>query len=147
MCRTGGGANHRFFELADATDYSSDISVVPPVNDEQIIVGTAIKQVAPDRFLHPVHILRRYLDSFDGMVSGSDYSVGRVTTVDSTTVGNPAQDEDLQINQPDNTPDATLVQPAFGAGPKFFSGGDWRMMQGAETAVVAQGRAAKISSV
>jgi hypothetical protein len=68
-----------------------------------------------------VHLLRRHLD-FIGTVSGADYGVGRVTTVDSTTVGNPAQDEDLQINQPDNTPDATLVQPAFGAGPNFFSG-------------------------
>ena len=122
VCRTGGGANHRFFELSDATDYMSTISVVPPVNDEQIIVGTAIKQVAPDRFLHPVHILRRYLDSLDGVVSGSDYSVARVKTVDSTVLGNPDELESLQIGQPDNTPDDTLVQPPFGAGPKFFSG-------------------------
>ena len=97
--------------------------MVPPVNDEQIIVGTAIKQVAPDRFLHPVHILRRYLDSLTMvMVSGSDYSVARVKTVDSTVLGNPDELESLQIGQPDNTPDDTLVQPPFGAGPKFFSG-------------------------
>jgi sulfur-oxidizing protein SoxB len=124
VCRTGGGANHRFFQLDDANDYSSDITVVPPVNDEQIIVGTAIKQVAPDRFLHPVHILRRYLDDYltNRTVEGSDYSVQRVKTVDSTVFGNPDEAESDQIGQPDNTPDPTLVQPPFGAGPKFFSG-------------------------
>ena len=122
VCRTGGGANHRFFQLADANDYGSAISVVPPVNDEKIIVDTAIKQVAPDRFLHPVHILRRYLDGFGGVVSGSAYSVERVKTVDSTVAGNPDEAESDQIGQPDNTPDDTLVQPPFGAGPKFFSG-------------------------
>ncbi len=120
VCRTGGGANHHFFELADANDYNSPLTVVPPVNDEQIIVGTAIKQVAPDRFLHPVHILRRYLDG--GTVNASDYSIQRVKTVDSTVAGNPDEPESDQIGQPDNTPDATLVQPPFGAGPKFLSG-------------------------
>jgi len=121
VCRTGGGGEHRFFELADATDYTSDISIVDPVNIPFPPTGP-VKRVAPYRFVHPVHLLRRHLDTIGGRVSGSVYGVGRVTTVDSTTVGNPAQDEDLQINQPDNTPDATLVQPAFGAGPKFFSG-------------------------
>jgi len=42
--------------------------------------------------------------------------------VDSSVVGNPAEDEALQIGQPDNTPDTSLVQPPYGAGPKFFSG-------------------------
>ena len=31
VCRTGGGANHMFFELANADDYSSAITVVDPV--------------------------------------------------------------------------------------------------------------------
>ena len=124
VCRTSGGANHRFFQLADASNYASPISVVKPVNSEQIIVGTAIKQVAPDRFLHPVHILRRYLDDYviNSVVDSSDYRVGRVQTVDSTVVGNPVVPEAEQIGQPDNTPDETLVQPPFGAGPQFFSG-------------------------
>ena len=43
-------------------------------------------------------------------------------TVDSSTTGNPAEDASLQINQPDNTPDPTFVQPPYGAGPTFFSG-------------------------
>jgi hypothetical protein len=47
---------------------------------------------------------------------------GRVVTVDSSTTGNPAEDANLQINQPDNTPDPTFVQPPFGAGPTFFRG-------------------------
>ena len=122
VCRTGGGANHRFFELGNANDYTSSISVVDPVNSEQIIVGTAIKQVAPDRFLHPVHILRRYLDDIGGVVASSDYPIERVKTVDSTLAGNPVVPEAEQIGQPDNTPDDSLVQPPFGAGPKFFSG-------------------------
>ena len=44
------------------------------------------------------------------------------TTVDSTVYPNMPEDEADQIGQPDNTPDTTLVQPPFGAGPKFFSG-------------------------
>ena len=120
VCRTGGGSEHRFFELADATDYTSDISIVDPVNIPFPPTGP-VKRVAPYRYVHPVHLLRRHLDGIE-TVRGDDYGVGRVTTVDSSAVGNPEEDKDLQINQPDNTPDPTLVQPAFGAGPKFFSG-------------------------
>ena len=70
-----------------------------------------------------MHALRRYLDSLpDNTVKESLFGIGRVTTVDSTMTGNPAEDEADQIGQPDNTPDTTLVQPPFGAGPKFFSG-------------------------
>jgi hypothetical protein len=110
-----------FFELKDADDYSSKIKLVNPVNDLNIITGTTIKQVAPDRFLHPVHILRRYLDNI-GTVTEADYGVGRVVTVDSTAAGNPEVLEEDQIGQPDNTADPGFVQPTYGAGPKFFSG-------------------------
>ena len=110
-----------FFELKDADDYSSKIKLVSPVNELGLITGTNIKQVAPDRFLHPVHILRRYLDEI-GIVTEANYGVGRVSTVNSTAAGNPTQEEVEQIGQPDNTPDPNLVQPPYGAGPKFFSG-------------------------
>jgi 2',3'-cyclic-nucleotide 2'-phosphodiesterase (5'-nucleotidase family) len=125
VCRTGGGSGHRFFALADVDDYTSAISVVPPVNGEGVIVGATVKQVAPDNFLHPVHALRRYLDGLVGnTVTEAQFGTGqgRIDTVNSTVAGSPHQDEHEQIGQPDNTPDATLVQPPFGAGPKFFSG-------------------------
>jgi hypothetical protein len=125
VCRTGGGANFRFFELADGTDYTSAISLVGPVNDTGVIIGAAVKQVAPDNFLHPVHALRRYLDSLpDNEVTRDQFGtgMGRVVTVNSKDPGNMPEDEELQIGQPDNTPDTTLVQPPFGAGPRFFSG-------------------------
>jgi hypothetical protein len=121
VCRTGGGSGHLFFELKDADDYSSKIKLVSPLNDLNIISGTTIKQVAPDRFLHPVHILRRYLDEI-GTVTGAQFGVGRVVTVDSTKANNPVVAEDQQIGQPGNTADTGFVQPTYGAGPGFFSG-------------------------
>ncbi|MDH5766492.1 MAG: 5'-nucleotidase C-terminal domain-containing protein [Gammaproteobacteria bacterium] len=125
VCRTGGGANHKFFQLADADDYSSAISLAEPVNKVGVIIGPNVKQVAPDNFLHPVHALRRYLDSLvDNTVTEAQFGTGqgRVITVDSKNPGNLPQAESEQIGQPDNTPDPTLVQPPFGAGPTFFSG-------------------------
>ena len=125
VCRTGGGANHMFFQLADAKDYDSAITLVDPVNSEGVINGAIVKQVAPNNFLHPVHALRRYLDSLDdNTVTEARFGIGkgRVTTVNSAAPGNPVQSESEQIGQPDNTPDVTFVQPPFGAGPKFFSG-------------------------
>jgi hypothetical protein len=125
VCRTGGGANHKFFELADPDDYTSAISVVEPVNKTGVIVGPNVKQVAPDNFLHPVHALRRYLDGLpDNTVTEAAFGagLGRLVTVDSKNPGNLEQDPELQIGQPDNTPDPTFVQPPFGAGPTFFSG-------------------------
>jgi 2',3'-cyclic-nucleotide 2'-phosphodiesterase (5'-nucleotidase family) len=123
VCRTGGGSDHLFFELADTTDYTSAISIVQPVDPPSPFPppNSPVKRVAPYKFVHPVHLLRRHLDAI-GTVEGAHYGVGRVTTVDSTIVGNPAESEALQIGQPDNTPDTGLVQPPFGAGPKFFSG-------------------------
>jgi 2',3'-cyclic-nucleotide 2'-phosphodiesterase (5'-nucleotidase family) len=125
VCRTGGGSGFKFFALADPDVYDSTISLVDPVNppDIPVIVGSTVQQVAPDTFLHPVHALRSYLDWLpDKEVTAAQFGVGRVKTVDSRLAGNPGQDEDLQIGQPDNTPDPTFVQPPFGAGPSFFSG-------------------------
>ncbi len=125
VCRTGGGSNHKFFELSDPDDYTSDITLAEPVNKEGVIIGATVKQVAPDNFLHPVHALRRYLDSLPGnTVTDAQFGTGqgRVVTVDSKNPGNLPQPESEQIGQPDNTPDVTFVQPPFGAGPSFFSG-------------------------
>ena len=88
------------------------------------------QSIAPkDGFLHPVHALRSYLGTLPvwpgtdyDTVTEAQFGVGRVTTVDSSVAGNPAQAEALQIGQPDNTPDTSFVQPPFGAGPRFFSG-------------------------
>jgi S-sulfosulfanyl-L-cysteine sulfohydrolase len=126
VCRTGGGANFKFFQLSSIDDYTSTITLADPVNTEGVIVGAAVKQVAPNSFLHPVHALRRYLDSLPGKtVTEAQFGAGqgRVVTVDSKGPG-AIVPEDLsdQIGQPDNTPDETLVQPPFGAGPKFLSG-------------------------
>lgn len=125
VCRTGGGANHMFFQLSDPYDYNSEITLAEPVNKIGVITGARVKQVAPDNYLHPVHALRRYLDSLpNNTVTEAQFGVGqgRVTTVDSTVAGNPAESESVQIGQPGNTPDVTFVQPPYGAGPAFFSG-------------------------
>ena len=133
VCRTSGGANFKFFQLADGDDYTSAITLADPLATEGIIVGAAVKQVAPDHFLHPVHALRRYLDSLpDRTVTAARFGAGqgRVKTVDSDRMetledgssGAPAVPESDQIGQPDNTPDPGFVQPPFGAGPAFLSG-------------------------
>jgi S-sulfosulfanyl-L-cysteine sulfohydrolase len=123
VCRTGGGADFQFFELADGDDYTSAINVVDPQTlNLPVIMGPVVHQLAPDNYLHPVHALRRFLDSLPGKtVTEADFGPGRVVTVDSSTDNSP-EDASLQINQPDNTPDPTFVQPPFGAGPAFFSG-------------------------
>ena len=113
VCRTGGGANHMFFELDDADDYSSLITLVPPVVPP--IPAAAVKRIAPFKYVHPVHMLRRYLDDFP-IVTETEFGVGRIETVDSTQEGNPP------VPAPVPAPDPTFVQPPQGAGPEFFSG-------------------------
>jgi len=119
VCRTGGGSEHRFFELADATDYTSAISIVNPVNPPSPFPpGGPVKRVAPYKFVHPVHLLRRHLDRI-GTVEDTIYGVGRVATVDSRKqVGGTYP----PVPAPVPEPDPTFVQPPQGAGPKFFSG-------------------------
>ena len=116
VCRTGGGAGFQYYALYDVDDYRSALSLVPPVNTEQVITGPTVKQVAPDNFLHPVHALRRWLDEHDNKVYGEDFAIGRIATVDSTDPALPA------VEPPVPAYDPTLVQPPQGAGPAFFSG-------------------------
>jgi 2',3'-cyclic-nucleotide 2'-phosphodiesterase (5'-nucleotidase family) len=121
VCRTNGGSNHQFYQLANPDDYNSALSLVAPENDEGLISiqinpangqpGAVIKQTAPDAFLHPVHALRRYLDSIGGNVNGVDYAIGRIQTVDSTQPGNPPS------AGPVSAVDSSLIQPVQGAGP------------------------------
>ncbi len=123
LCRTGGGSKHKFYQLADADDYNSEITLVDPLNTTDIIQGAKFKQVAPNNFLHNVHALRRYLDGLpDQTVTEDQFGIGRITTVDSKNSGNLPQAESEQTGQPDNTPDTNFVQPPFGTGPLFFSG-------------------------
>ena len=117
VCRTGGGSEHRFFELADATDYKSDISIVDPDNEPFPPTGP-VKRVAPFRYVHPVHLLRRHLDRI-GTVTEANYGVGRITTVDSRKQ---VAGEYPEIPAPVPAYDPTFVQPPQGAGPEFFSG-------------------------
>jgi sulfur-oxidizing protein SoxB len=126
VCRTSGGANFRLFALANGDDYRSAITLADPLPlDVPVIQGAIVHQVAPVNFLHPVAALRRYLDTLPGrLVTEAQFGAnqGRVMTVDSSRPDNPPEDLDRQINQPDNTPDLTFVQPPFGAGPAFLSG-------------------------
>lgn len=113
VCRTGGGSDHMFFELANADDYNSAITLVEPASPPDPL--DPVKRFAPFKYVHPVHMLRRYLDD-NGTVTEAQFGVGRITTVDSTKVGNPP------VPAPVPEPDPTFVQPPQGAGPKFFSG-------------------------
>ncbi|MDH5469379.1 MAG: 5'-nucleotidase C-terminal domain-containing protein [Gammaproteobacteria bacterium] len=115
VCRSGGGSEHRFLELADATDYTSAISITDPV----LLPPTGpIRRSAPFRYVHPVHLLRRHLDRI-GTVTDA-YGVGRIKTVDSRQQD--ASGEYPAVPAPVSAPDPTFVQPPQGAGPKFFSG-------------------------
>lgn len=117
ICRTNGGSGHQFFELADADDYHSGISLVPPLNTVGIVQGPRIKQVAPDRYVHPVHLMRLYLDSLPlQTVTAAMVATGRIQTVDSTVAGNPP------VAAPVSVIDPSLIQPPEGAGPVFMSG-------------------------
>ncbi len=117
VCRTNGGINHQFLELANADDYTSGISLVGPLNTTGIITGPRVKQVAPDRFVHVVHIMRRYLDSLPlNTISAASIATGRIQTVDSTIAGNPP------VPAPVSAIDPTLIQMPEGAGPSFFGG-------------------------
>jgi len=87
VARTKGGVNPMFFELKDPDDYSSKVKAVEPVNSENIVVLNALKQVAPDAFLSPVHTMRRFLDSLPGnTVTEAQFGEGRVVNVDTTKV-------------------------------------------------------------
>jgi 2',3'-cyclic-nucleotide 2'-phosphodiesterase (5'-nucleotidase family) len=124
VCRTDGGANTLYFELYDPENYASGISVVEPatvpgplINNKAPIFPYAsnpIYRAAPDNFLHPVHVVRRYLDGLPGRtITDAQFGVGRVQHVDSTS----------KFLDPAPLPESTLpgiVQPIEGSGPSFL---------------------------
>lgn len=113
VCRTNGGANHMFFTLADVDDPFSTIGLVEPKPlTGPVIVGPTVQQVAPDNFLHPVHILQRYLDTHT--VNETDHGIRRIVEINSTDPTKPPAYT--------SAIDPTFVQPPEGAGPAFFSG-------------------------
>ena len=109
ICRTDGGNNVTFFQLADPDDYTSDITPTGPVNTFGIIdnqsATSPIKQVAPDRYIHPVQMLRRYLDSIGNEITEAQFGIGRVTPV------TPLPGSGLPH----------IVQPIEGIGPDFLA--------------------------
>ncbi len=113
VCRTGGGANHRFFTLANVDDpLDGDIGLEKPKTlTEPVIVGPKVNQVAPDNFVHPVHLLQIYLSMHD--VTTTAHEVGRIVEVNPAVNGLPAYTSQI---------DPTFIQPPEGAGPAFFSG-------------------------
>jgi hypothetical protein len=114
VCRTEGGSNPVFFELIDPDDYRSAVVIADPVNSEKILGFGPPKQVAPDRFIHPVHTLRRYLDSLpNNRITEAQFGIGRVQHVNTTTVN----------NDPSPLPVSSItgiVQPIDGLGPDFL---------------------------
>ena len=120
VCRTGGGANHQFFTVSDVDDpVGSVIGLVGPATPGPVIVPgmpPRVNQVAPDNFLHPVHILQRYLAPPDGSnpVREADHRIERIVEVNSTDPAEPPAYTSVI--------DPTFVQPPEGAGPKYFSG-------------------------
>ncbi|WP_455205435.1 bifunctional metallophosphatase/5'-nucleotidase, partial [Kaarinaea lacus] len=109
ICRTDGGNNVTFFQLADVDDYNSDITTTGPVNSSGIIDnanGGPILQVAPDRYIHPVQMMRRYLDTLPGrMITEAQFGIGRITNL------TPLPRSGLPA----------IVQPIDGIGPDFMA--------------------------
>ena len=137
VCRTAGATNLRFIVANQEScthpatfaggisncqlDMSGPLSVVPPVNSENIwdpvgfcngdpacMTGPLFLKVAPDNFVHPVDALRRYLATHN--ITVADHGLGRVNAVDGIPVsreGGPG-----------------IVQPTQGAGPAWMERGE-----------------------
>jgi hypothetical protein len=111
-CRTSGAFDFRF--MVGKQDPKTGVVTGPyhhakPVNDEAILDplrNPVVLQAAPDNFVHPVNILREYLEAgniVDGVTIGA---LGRVNAKH----GHPVSDCD-----------PTLVQPIQGAGPDWLA--------------------------
>jgi hypothetical protein len=113
-CRTSGAFNFRFMAGVEDGDgvVHAPYTNVPPINDEDILDplrAPVVLQAAPNNFVHPVNILREYLEAGnipDGITIGA---LGRVNAKH----GHPVSDCD-----------PTLVQPVQGAGPAWMARDD-----------------------
>lgn len=128
VCRTDGGANAAYFELSDPEDYNSAITLVEPIptpgglpliNNKAPIFPYASNPIfrsTPDNYVHPVHLIRRYLDSIGGTITDAASGVGRVQHVDATS----------KFLDPADLPHSDMpgiVQPINGSGPSFLERG------------------------
>lgn len=92
--------------------------------DENIVVLNKIKQVAPDAFLHPVHTMRRFLDSLPGnTVTEAQFGLGRVVNVDTTQIyiNDDGERVSPEAPLPENAPLPYTNQPIEGFGPDWFA--------------------------
>ena len=111
VCRTPGGKNHQFFQLNNPFSYQSGISLAPPEPIfGPVIQGPNVQRIAPKAFLHPVHVLRLFLDS-NGTIEESDFALGRVQTVNSLVM------PPLPVPAPVSAINPDFVQIPEGAGP------------------------------
>lgn len=128
VCRTDGGANAAYFELSDPEDYNSAIALVEPmsppgglplINNKAPIspyASNPIFRSTPDNYVHPIHLIRRYLDSIGGAITDAKFGIGRVQHVDSTS----------KFLDPADLPKSKMpgiIQPVEGSGPRFLERG------------------------
>lgn len=125
-CRTEGGANMLFYQLANGDDYTSAISTVDPIPTpggaaliDNKTPGSPIYRVAPNNYVHPVHALRRYLDNHGGLISESAHGTGRVVHVNSRVV-DPVTKTFVIDPIETHHADEAIVQSIEGLGPNFL---------------------------
>jgi len=75
-----------------------------------------IFRTTPDDYVHPVHLVRRYLDSIGGAITDAQFGVGRVQHVDATSKFLDPAD----LPHPDMP---GIIQPIEGSGPSFLERG------------------------
>ncbi len=108
VCRTNGARNLRFLAGVKNPDgtVSPPYSLVEPMNQEAILDPLrrpVILQVAPNNFVHPINIVRNFLE--ENVVTGHMVQTGRVTAVGGKPVSTYAEN---------------FVQPVQGAGPRWM---------------------------
>jgi len=113
-CRTSGAFNFRF--LIGDTDSNGVVTggwdyTDPVIKPEDLPVldpnrAPVVRQVAPNNFVHPVDVLREYLEAGNVPDGNTIGALGRVNSIGYT---------------PTSACDPTLVQPIQGAGPDWLA--------------------------
>lgn len=124
-CRTEGGANMLFYQLADGDDYESAITTVDPIPTpggapliDNKTPGSPMYRAAPNNYLHPIHALRLYLDKV-GNINELDHGTGRVVHVNSRMV-DPITKTFVVDPIETHHADEAIVQSIEGLGPNFL---------------------------